>query len=182
MFQSFDAPQPATATAPRVADLRALMAKLGIDALLIPRADEHQNEYVPPSAERLAWITGFTGSAGLAVIAAKSAAVFVDGRYTVQAPNEVDTKIFDVKAIRGTDLLPWLTQNLPNDAVIGFDPKLHTIAEMGATQRSSCRQGLVAETRFQKSNLPRVGQNSPSRTVRPRRRPAGRTRRSRRRR
>jgi Xaa-Pro aminopeptidase len=130
MFQSFDPPQTAQATAPRVAALRELMAKLGLEAFLIPRADEHQNEYVPPCAERLAWNTGFTGSAGLAVVAAKSAAVFVDGRYTVQAPQEVDTTIFDVKGIRSTDLLPWLAQALPVNATVGFDPKLHTLAEI----------------------------------------------------
>ncbi len=130
MFQSFDPPQAAQATAPRVAALRALMVKLGIDAVLIPRADEHQNEYVPPCAERLAWMTGFTGSAGLAVVAAKLAAVFVDGRYTVQAPQEVDTAIFDVKGIRGTDLMPWLSQALPVGATVGFDPKLHTLSEI----------------------------------------------------
>ena len=130
MFQSFDPPQAAQATAPRVAALRELMAKLGLDAFLVPRADEHQNEYVPPCAERLAWMTGFTGSAGLAVVATKSAAVFVDGRYTVQAPQEVDTAIFDVKGVRNTDLLPWLSQALPANATIGFDPKLHTLAEI----------------------------------------------------
>ena len=119
------------------------MSKLGIDAILIPRADEHQNEYVPPCAERLAWITGFTGSAGLAVVASKSAAVFVDGRYTVQAPQEVDTSIFDVKGIRSTDLLPWLTQKLPANANLGFDPKLHTIAEIEQLKSQLEEKGLT---------------------------------------
>ena len=143
MFQSFDPPQAAQVTAPRVAALRTLMAKLGIDAILIPRADEHQNEYVPPCAERLAWITGFTGSAGLAVVASKSAAVFVDGRYAVQAPQEVDTSIFDVNGIRNTDLLPWLTQKLPANANLGFDPKLHTIAEIEQLKSQLEEKGLT---------------------------------------
>ncbi len=143
MFQSFEPPQATQATAPRVAALRALMTKLRLDAVLIPRADEHQNEYVPPCAERLAWMTGFTGSAGLAVVAAKSAAVFVDGRYTVQAPQEVDTSIFEVKGIRNTDLLPWLSQALPANATVGFDPKLHTLAEIEQLKQQLEEKGLV---------------------------------------
>lgn len=141
MFQSFDRPQPATATAPRVAALRALMGKLRLDAVLIPRADEYQNEYVPPCAERLAWMTGFTGSAGLAVVTAASAAVFVDGRYTVQAPQEVDTSIYSVKAIRGTDLMPWLAETLSPGATIGFDPKLHTVAEIEQLREQIAEKG-----------------------------------------
>jgi len=141
MFQSFDAPQPATATAPRVAAMRTLMAKLRLDAVLIPRADEYQNEYVPANAERLAWMTGFTGSAGLAVVATHAAALFVDGRYTVQAPQEVDTAIYGVKGIRTTELIPWLTATLPPNAAIGFDPKLHTIAEIDQLREQIAERG-----------------------------------------
>ena len=141
MFQSFDAPQPATATAPRVAALRVLMGRLRVDAVLIPRADEYQNEYVPPNAERLAWMTGFTGSAGLAVVATHAAALFVDGRYTVQAPQEVDTIIYDVKGIRSVDLIPWLTATLPANAAIGFDPKLHTVAEVEQLREQIAEKG-----------------------------------------
>lgn len=128
MFQSFDAPAASNTTAPRVAALRAAMAKAGLDAVLIPRADEHQNEYVPANAERLAWMTGFTGSAGLAVVTRKTAAIFVDGRYTIQAPAEVDTTIFAIKGIGTTDLKPWLFDVLSTGGIVGFDPKVHTIA------------------------------------------------------
>ena len=96
MFQTFDSPLAGADTSERVARLRELMAKAGIDAVLVPHADEYMNEYVPPSAERLAWLTGFTGSAGLAVVARKTAALFVDGRYVLQAPKQVDTGIFEV--------------------------------------------------------------------------------------
>jgi Xaa-Pro aminopeptidase len=130
MFQTFTAPQSSAATPPRVTALRALIAQLGLAAYLIPRADEHQNEYVPPCDERLAYMTGFSGSAGLAVIAARNAALFVDGRYTVQAPQEVGTTTFAIKGIRTTDLKPWLAQTLSPGAKIGFDPKLHTVAEI----------------------------------------------------
>ena len=79
-FQSFDDPERA-ATGPRVAALRADLEKRGLAGFIVPRADRHQNEYVPPSEERLAWLTGFTGSAGCAVVLADQAALFVDGRY-----------------------------------------------------------------------------------------------------
>ena len=130
MFQTFASSQSAAATPSRVTALRALIAQLGLDAYLIPRADEHQNEYVPPCDERLAYISGFTGSAGLAVLTARNAALFVDGRYTVQAPQEVNISTFAVKGIRTTDLKPWLAQMLSPGAKIGFDPKLHTVAEI----------------------------------------------------
>ncbi len=71
------------------------MERRGIDGFVIPRADEHQNEYVPANAERLAWLTGFTGSAGLAIVLADRAAIFVDGRYTLQVRDQVDTKVFE---------------------------------------------------------------------------------------
>ena len=110
-------------SAQRLAALRAEMARRGIDALLVPRADEHLGEYVPECAERLAWLTGFTGSAGLAVVLADRAALFVDGRYTVQAaeqaaPWEAHHLIDDPPAA-------WLKQTAP-DARIGYDPWLHS--------------------------------------------------------
>jgi Xaa-Pro aminopeptidase len=142
-FQTFDAPPAASATGERVARVRAAMAQAGLDALLVPRADEYQGEYVPASAERLAWITGFTGSAGLAVVARKKAAVFVDGRYTVQAPREVDTTVFAVEGIRSTALRPWLLANVPNEAVIGFDPRLHTVTEIEALKEQLAEHGAT---------------------------------------
>ncbi|MBN9259239.1 MAG: aminopeptidase P family N-terminal domain-containing protein, partial [Hyphomicrobium sp.] len=103
MFQDFSSSADPALAADRVARLRARLAALGVDAVLVPRSDEHMGEYVPPSAERLAWLTGFTGSAGLAVIAAKKAALFVDGRYTLQAADQVDTSIFDIVQIPETE-------------------------------------------------------------------------------
>ena len=79
--------------------LRAWMTKSKIDAVLVPRADEHQGEYVPACAERLQWLTGFTGSAGIAIAGRKSAALFIDGRYTVQAKAETDTSAFEVSLL-----------------------------------------------------------------------------------
>src|SRR5688572_8499730 len=93
-FQTFDDPAEPTASASRVAALRAELARRGLTGFIVPRADRHQNEYVPPSEERLAWLTGFTGSAGAAIVLAARAVIFVDGRYMVQVRRQVDTAIF----------------------------------------------------------------------------------------
>src|SRR5262249_1924804 len=89
-FQSFDDASDRAAVPQRLADLRGELAHRGLDGFVIPRADRQQNEYVPPSEERLAWLTGFTGSAGVAVVLREGAALFVDGRYTLQAREQVD--------------------------------------------------------------------------------------------
>ena len=96
MFQTYEAPEGGQDTGERVARLREVMTRLNVGALLVPHADEYMNEYVPPCGQRLAWLTGFTGSAGLAVVARKAAALFVDGRYILQAPKQVDTETFEV--------------------------------------------------------------------------------------
>src|SRR6478735_7819427 len=124
-FQSFDDPAPAQ-TGPRVQALRAELGKRGLSGLILPRADRHQNEYVPPCDERLAWLTGFTGSAGITIVLADKAALFVDGRYTLQAATQVDTSVFTIVAIAETTPERWLEQNLPTGAKLGYDPWLHT--------------------------------------------------------
>ncbi len=91
-FQTFDDPQPAE-TGPRVQALRTELSRRGLSGFILPRADRHQNEYVPPSEERLAWLTGFTGSAGATVVLSDRAALFVDGRYTLQAEQQADAAI-----------------------------------------------------------------------------------------
>ena len=130
MFQSFETPAGLNNAVDRVKQLRALMAALRVDAVLVPRADEHQGEYVPASAERLRWITGFSGSAGIAVIARQTAALFVDGRYTVQARAQVDTKAFEILQVPQARLSEWLNQKLKPGSVVGFDPRLHTVSEI----------------------------------------------------
>ena len=130
MFQTFDSFSAPQDSADRVKRLRTLLAERGLDAFLVPRADEHQGEYVPPCAERLKWLTGFSGSAGLAAIAAKRAAVFVDGRYTVQVQSESDGELFDFPGIARTHLAGWLTANCKRGATVGFDPWLHTVGEI----------------------------------------------------
>jgi len=126
MFQTYDASQAAQSRPEHARQLRKLMAKGRLDAYLVPRADEHQGEYVAPCAERLAWLTGFAGSAGLAIVARASAALFVDGRYVLQAPRQVDISLFEV--LQGPDAKPsqWLAKHLKAGTSVGFDPWLHT--------------------------------------------------------
>jgi Xaa-Pro aminopeptidase len=125
-FQSFDDPEPAP-TGPRVEALRAELARRGLTGLILPRADRHQNEYVPPSEERLAWLTGFTGSAGTTVVLEDRAALFVDGRYTIQAGMQVDGSVFTIVNVGETAPDKWLAQNLSPGAKLGYDPWLHTV-------------------------------------------------------
>jgi Xaa-Pro aminopeptidase len=135
-FQSFDDHERA-ATGPRVAALRTELARRGLSGFILPRADRHQNEYVPPSEERLAWLTGFTGSAGVAVILSDRAVLFTDGRYTLQAREQVDTALFTIEHIVETPPHVWLEKNLPADAKLGYDPWLHT-AESAERLAKAC--------------------------------------------
>jgi Xaa-Pro aminopeptidase len=125
-FQSFEDPAR-SATGPHVAALRAELARRGLSGFILPRADRHQNEYVPPSEERLAWLTGFTGSAGCAVVLADRAVLFVDGRYTLQARDQVDGAIFTFAHLVETPPATWLEANLPAGSKLGYDPWLHTV-------------------------------------------------------
>src|SRR6188474_78330 len=95
-FQTFEEPQSGVALAARLAALREEIARRKLTGFVVPRADQQQNEYVAPSEERLAWLTGFTGSAGIAMVLPHEAAVFVDGRYTLQAAKQVDTKAWGI--------------------------------------------------------------------------------------
>ncbi len=126
-FQSFEDRGDRAASAPRVATLRAELAKRGLDAFIVPRADRFQNEYVPPSDERLAWLTGFTGSAGAAIVLKDRAVVFVDGRYQVQVREEVDDTVFAVAHLVEQPPPAWIETNLPAGAKLGYAPWLHTV-------------------------------------------------------
>ncbi|PYE90141.1 aminopeptidase P family protein [Phyllobacterium leguminum] len=135
MFQSFDVISNPANVAPRVAKLRVEMEKLGLDGFLVPRADEHQGEYVPPRAKRLAWLTGFTGSAGVALIFKNDAFIFVDGRYTLQVREQTDLSIFKIESLIDTPPSVWLAEH-GKGLTIGFDPWLTTIAEAKALREA----------------------------------------------
>jgi Xaa-Pro aminopeptidase len=111
-----------------LAALRALMGRKSVDAILVPRGDEHLGEYVPLSAERLAWLTGFTGSAGLAVVLKDRAALFVDGRYTLQAGQQVPGGLYEIRHLIREPFGAWLTGTLGRGARVAYDPWLHSAA------------------------------------------------------
>src|SRR6478672_4630198 len=126
-FQTFDDPPGGAASGPRLKALRTELARRGLTGFVVPRADRQQNEYVPASEERLAWLTGFTGSAGVAVVLMDRAALFVDGRYTLQAREQVDTAIFTIEHLVDTPPDKWIEQNLTANDRLGYDPWLHTV-------------------------------------------------------
>src|ERR1700760_2790440 len=125
-FQTYDDRSDAATVAPRLAALRAELAARGLDGFMVPHADEHQNEYLPANAERLAWLTSFTGSAGAAVVLKDKAAVFVDGRYTLQVRSQTDTSQFEPRDLVAEGPQGWIPENLPRGAKLGYDPWLHT--------------------------------------------------------
>src|SRR5215470_13319846 len=126
MFQSFDVTSTPQFGRERVEGLRAAFDGLGIDAFLVPRADEYQGEYVPASSERLAWLTGFTGSAGVVLVTRSEAAVFVDGRYTTQLAEQVDQTVFTAGDLVGEPPHLWLSKHGSQGLRLGLDPWLHT--------------------------------------------------------
>src|SRR3982075_4560800 len=127
-FQTFEEPEGGVALAARLAAFRAELARRKLTGFVIPRADQQQNEYVPPSEERLAWLTGFTGSAGLAIVLTQGAAVFVDGRYTLQAAKQVDAKAWSVEPLAHPPPESWLAKHPGAGERLGFGPWLHTLA------------------------------------------------------
>ncbi|HXZ02303.1 MAG TPA: aminopeptidase P family protein [Stellaceae bacterium] len=114
----------------RLGRLRAELARRGVHGFLVPRADEHQGEYVPACARRLAWLTGFTGSAGLAVVLPAAAAIFVDGRYTLQAKAEVDAALYLHRHITEEPASDWIAATLRSGEILAYDPRLHTLGEV----------------------------------------------------
>jgi Xaa-Pro aminopeptidase len=140
-FQSFDDSSEGAQSAARVAELRSELKRRRLDGFVVPRSDRQQNEYLPPSEERLAWLTGFTGSAGAAVVLADRAALFVDGRYSVQATTQVDGKIFSIEHLVEHPPEQWLEQNLTKGAKLGYDPWLHTSEQVEKLRKACASAG-----------------------------------------
>lgn len=130
MFQCFSATSSPDQGADRLRALRDQLAKEGLTGFLVPRADAHQGENVAPCDERLSWLTGFTGSAGFCAALRDVAGVFIDGRYTLQVVQQVDTSCFTPVKWPATDLATWLTEHLGAGDTIGFDPWLHTVQDI----------------------------------------------------
>ena len=130
----------------RLDAVRAELKKQGLDGFIVPHADEFQNEYLPPSAERLTWLTGFTGSAGVAVVLAEKAAAFTDGRYTLQIKEQVDAALYDIRHIKDEPPKDWVAENLPEGGRLGYDPWLHTEKSLEVWRKAAEKAGgeLVA--------------------------------------
>jgi len=121
--------------------LRAALSNAGLDGFVIPHEDEYNNEYLPDCNERLSWATGFTGSAGAAVVLTEKAAVFADGRYTVQVREQVDTKYFDIEDLVSAPPHMWIARHAPKGAKIGYDAHLHSPDALDKLQRAAKRAG-----------------------------------------
>jgi Xaa-Pro aminopeptidase len=127
----------------RLGRLRQELAARGLDGFIVPRADEHQGEYVPPRGQRLAWLTGFTGSAGLAIVLRDRAALFVDGRYTLQAAAQVDAGLFEMRHLIEEPPARWIGTALKAGTVLAYDPWLHTPHEVERFRAAAEKAGAV---------------------------------------
>jgi Xaa-Pro aminopeptidase len=126
-------------SAEKLARLRAELARQGAQGFIVPRSDEHQGEYVPPSADRLAWLTGFTGSAGLAVVLPEKAALFVDGRYTLQAKAQIEAALYGQRHLTEEPAGDFIARNLKPGEALGYDPWLLTPGEV-ERYRAACEK------------------------------------------
>ncbi|MDP1989043.1 aminopeptidase P family N-terminal domain-containing protein, partial [Phenylobacterium sp.] len=126
MRQTFDETTERAFGARHLPLIRQAMADQKLDGFLVPHEDEHQNEYLPEANDRLAWATGFTGSAGAAVILKDKAAVFVDGRYTLQVRDQVDESLFEIRDLVDGGVPAYLETAAAKGQAIGYDPRLHS--------------------------------------------------------
>lgn len=143
MFQTYDSDSNPARHPPRLQALRRELAASELDGFLVPRADAHQGEYVAARDARLAWLTGFTGSAGFAIVTPDRAGVFIDGRYRVQVKAEVDASAFTPVHWPETRPAAWLREALPEGGRIGYDPWLHTRAEIRALEQGLTGSGIA---------------------------------------
>jgi len=141
MRQTFDETTDPSFGPRHVPLIRKAMAEQGLDALVIPHEDEHQNEYLPAANDRLAWATGFTGSAGAAVIFRDKAAVFVDGRYTLQVRDQVDEKLFEIRDLVDGGVPAYLEAVAAPGQAIGYDPRLHSPDALGHLRAAATKAG-----------------------------------------
>ncbi len=128
--------------ASRLAALRTSIRSLGLNGFIVPKGDAFQNESVPPHWDRLAWLTGFTGSAGSAVVLEDKAALIVDSRYTLQAKAQVDSSLYAVELFPKTKVNSYLGANVPKGAAIGYDPTLHTVAGLKPLKKEAESAGF----------------------------------------
>ena len=149
MFQTFDVTARPEQGPDRLSSLRQQLSLHDVDGFLIPRADAHQGEYVAPRDERLAWLTGFTGSAGFCAALQKNAGVFIDGRYRTQVKQQV-ADVYTPVPWPEISLAAWLIEQLPQGGSIGYEPWLHSTKEISDLNAQIAPKGI---TLIQTENL-----------------------------
>ncbi|KGJ04578.1 Xaa-Pro aminopeptidase [Paracoccus halophilus] len=143
MYQDYASHSDPARHPPRLAELRRELAARDLDGFLVPRADAHQGEYVAARDARLAWLTGFTGSAGFCIVTPDRAGIFVDGRYRVQVKSEVDMAHFTPVPWPETKPADWLSEAMPEGGRIGYDPWLHTRREIAQMDKALAGSGIA---------------------------------------
>ncbi|MGH6907837.1 MAG: aminopeptidase P family N-terminal domain-containing protein, partial [Aestuariivirga sp.] len=146
--------------------LRAELKKRKLNGLVIPRQDEFQGEYVAPYAERLRWLTGFTGSWGLAILTLKKGAIFVDGRYTIQVRAQADTKVFKPHHLVDAPPSQWITKNLKKGDKLGYDPWLLT-ADQADRMGEACAKAGARFVGLNSNPIDAVWSEQPPRPSKP---------------
>ena len=142
MFQTFEPLSDKSFASKHLPLLRAELEALNLDGFLVPHDDEYQNEYIPAYAERLMWVSGFSGSAGSAIVMKDRAVIFVDGRYTIQVRDQVDGAFFSFEDLVDNPPHQWLMQHAQPDARIGYDPMLHTESGISRLQSAAAAAGF----------------------------------------
>jgi len=155
-----------TRTADRLAALQQELRKRDLAGFVVPRADEHQGEYVPKRSERLSWISNFTGSAGLVIVLQDRAGIWVDGRYTIQVREQVDGTLFDIMHITNSPPEAWIAQHLSSGAKLGFDPWLLT-ADTAQRFRAAAQQAGADLVACDSNPLDAVWQDQPAAPIAP---------------
>lgn len=142
MFQTYEPVSDRSFAGKHLPLLQAELQKQKLDGFIIPHDDEYQNEYIPEYAERLMWASGFSGSAGAAIVMADSAVIFTDGRYTLQVRQQADGAFFEYADLAETPPHVWLRENAPKNARIGYDPMLHTGANVKRLRDAAHKAGF----------------------------------------
>ena len=143
MIQNFDVQGGPKYGQQNLPKLRQALKDAGLDGFLVPHEDEYQNEYLPDCNERLMWMSGFTGSAGAAIVLTDKAAMFIDGRYTLQVRDQVDSALFEYISIEDKGMTRWLTANTKAGDIIGYDPRLHSPNNLNAFKKAAARSGAT---------------------------------------
>lgn len=143
MFQTYEPVSDPSFAGKHLPQLRAAMKKQNLHGFIVPHADEYQNEYIPAFAERLMWVSGFSGSAGGAIIFQDRAVIFTDGRYTLQVRQQADAAFFDYVDITEQTPEQWLRENASASERIGYDPMLHTLNNVSALKAAADKAGFT---------------------------------------